>query len=238
MKSPSVCSNRRRSEMKITILSFSCLACACALLAQAPTGAIAGIARDPLGAAVAGAQVRPTSKATGFIRTAVTSEQGDFSFPALLAGEYEVSIEASGFQRMVRQVVVEAGTTTTTDFTLRVGEVTESVTVEAATPQMHYDSHAVDGVVTHAQIENLPLNGRSFLELAKLEPGVQPPSRTVSNRTLVPVLGAPGVNVGGTRFTVDGGSITSVGVGGSQLGLSQEMVQEFQISTVNFDLST
>src|SRR5262249_31898008 len=104
--------------------------------------------------------------------------------------------------------------------------------------QMHYDSYAVGGVVTHAQIENLPLNGRSFLELAKLEPGVQPPSRTVSNRTLVPVLGAPGVNVGGTRFTVDGGSITSVGVGGSQLGLSQEMVQEFQISTVNFDLST
>ena len=103
---------------------------------------------------------------------------------------------------------------------------------------MHYDSHAVSGTVTQTQIEGLPLNGRSFLDLAKLEPGAQPPSRTNSNRMLVPVLGAPGVNVGGASFTVDGGSITSVGVGGSQMGLSQEVVQEFQLSTVNFDLST
>ena len=114
----------------------------------------------------------------------------------------------------------------------------KSISVAAATPQMRYDSHAVGGVVTHQQLENLPLNGRSFLELAKLEPGVQPPSRTNGNRMLVPVLGAPGVNVGGARFTVDGGSITSVGVGGSQMSLSQEVVQEFQVSSVNFDLST
>src|SRR5712692_7983272 len=224
--------------MKTIAQSILYLACACAVVAQAPTGTIAGVARDPSGAAVAGAQVKLTSRATGFVRTAVTSEPGDFSFPALVAGEYEVSVEAAGFQRMAREAAVEAGTTTTTEFTLRVGEVTESVTVEAATPQMHYDSHAVGGVVTHGQIENLPLNGRSFLELAKLEPGVQPPTRTSANRTLVSVLGAPGTNVGGTRFTVDGGSVTSVGVGGSQMSFSQEVVQEFQVSTVNFDLST
>jgi len=152
--------------------------------------------RDPSGAAVAGAHVKLTSRAAAFVRTAATSEQGDYSFPALLAGEYEVSVEASGFQRMLRQAAVEAGTTTTTDFALRVGEVTESVTVGGATPEMHYDSHSIGGVVTHGQIENLPLNGRSFLELAKLEPGVQPPTRTNSNRTLVAVLGAPGSNVG------------------------------------------
>jgi hypothetical protein len=194
--------------------------------------------RDPAGVAVATAQVKLTSLSSGFSRGAATSGQGDYSFPALPAGEYEVSVEAPGFQRIVRQAAVEAGTTTTVDFTLRVGEVTESVTVEAATPQMHYDSNAVGGVVTHSQIEDLPLNGRSFIELAKLEPGVQPPSRTNSNRMLVPVLGAPGVNVSGTTFTVDGGSITSVGVGGVQMGLSQDVVQEFQVSTVNFDLST
>ena len=206
--------------------------------AQSPTGIIAGIARDSSGAAVGGAQVKLTARATGSARTVVSSEQGDFSFPALLAGEHEVTVEAAGFQRMVRQAAVEAGTTTTVDFTLRVGEITESVTVDGAVPQMHYDSHAVGGVVVRSQIQDLPLNGRSFLELAKLEPGVQPPTRTIANRMLVPVLGAPGVNVGGTRFTVDGGSITSVGAGGSQMSLSQEAVQEFQISTVNFDLST
>jgi hypothetical protein len=177
--------------------------------------------------------VKLTSQVDGLARTAVTSGQGDYSFPALLAGEYEVSIEASGFQRTVREVVVEAGTTTTTNFTLRVGEVTESVTVDDATPQIHYDSHTVGGVATQGQIEGLPLNGRSFLELAKLEPGVQPPTRSNANRTLVPVLGSPGVNVGGTRFTVDGDSVASIGAGGSEMGFSQEVVQEFQVSMAN-----
>jgi len=172
------------------------------VLAQAPAGSIAGVAHDPAGAAVATAQVKLTSLSSGFFRDAATSGQGDYSFPALPAGEYEVSVEAPGFQRTVRQVAVEAGTTTTVDFTLRVGEVTESVTVEAATPQMHYDSNAVGGVVTHSQIEDLPLNERSFLELAKLEPGVQAPSPTVQNRTRLPVLGAPNSNLFGALVAV------------------------------------
>jgi hypothetical protein len=187
---------------------------------------------------VSTARIKVLSTATGATRTVATSPQGDYSCPGLQAGVYEVSVEAPGFQRTVRQAIVEAGATTTTDFALRVGDVTESVTVEGATAQMHYDSNTIGNVVTQSQIEGLPLNGRSFLELAKLEPGVQPPSRTTNNRTLVPVLGAPGSNVGGTRFTVDGGSVTSVGAGGSQMGLSQEVVQEFRVSIVNPDLST
>jgi hypothetical protein len=206
--------------------------------AQAPTGSIAGVVRDASGAAVPAARIKLQSTATGLERSAAAAERGDYSFPSLLPGEYEVTVEASGFRRAVRKVAVEAGVTTTTDFAVSVGDVNESVTVDGASPQMHYDSHAVGGVVTHSQIEELPLNGRSFIELAKLEPGVQPPSRTNSNRMLVPVLGAPGVNVSGTTFTVDGGSITSVGVGGVQMGLSQDVVQEFQVSTVNFDLAT
>ena len=118
-----------------------------------------------------------------------------------------------------------------------------SVTVDGASPQIHYDSAQIGGVVTRSQVESLPLNGRSFFELAKLEPGVQPPSRASNNRTLVSVLGAPtggaGSNPGGgTRVTVDGGSIMAVGNGGAAMGFSQDVVQEFQIATVNFDLST
>ena len=82
----------KKAILFITLIGFAS--------AQAPTGTITGIARDPSGAAVSGAPVRLTSQATGFARTAVTSEQGDYSFPALLVGEYEVSIEAPGFQRM------------------------------------------------------------------------------------------------------------------------------------------
>jgi hypothetical protein len=207
--------------------------------AQTPAGTIAGVVRDPSGAVITGAQVKLVSLATGLTRAAITSEQGDYSFPALLAGEYDVSTEVQGFRRIVRQATVEAGGTTTTDLELVVGDMKDSVTVDAAVPQIHYDSHTVGGLITQSQIQDLPLNGRSFLELAKLEPGVQPPTRGTSNRTFVPALGQPVGNSGrGTRVTIDGGSIMAVGNGGSALGLSQEVVQEFQISTVSFDLST
>lgn len=104
---------------------------------------------------------------------------------------------------------------------------------------MRYDAHEVSGVVTRHQIEGLPLNGRSYLELEKLEPGAQQPTPTSNNRTLVPLLGAPAGQSGrATRVTVDGGSIMEIGNGGAAMGFSQEVVQEFQVSTGNFDLST
>jgi len=212
------------------------------IFAQAPTGSLAGAVRDPSGAAVTAAHVRVLSLATGLARTALTLPTGDYSFPSLWPGEYEVSVEATGFERIVRQATVEAGTTTATNFTLIIGDIKQSVTVEGATPEIQYDSHTVGAVVTQERIQGLPLNGRNFLELGKLEPGVQPPSPSNNNRVFVPILGGPGGNTGsggrGTRVTVDGGSIMAVGSFGSQMGFSQEVVQEFQISAANFDLST
>jgi hypothetical protein len=208
-------------------------------LAQAPTGTIAGIVRDSSGAVVSGAQVDTINTATGLARSSSTSGDGNFSLPALPAGEYRISAVSSGFQQIVRFVIVEAGGTTTADLDLRVGDRSESVTAVAASPQINFESAVIGGLTTRDQIEDLPLNGRSYLELSKLEPGVQPPVHASNNRTLVPVLGAPGGNNGrGTRVTVDGGSIMAVGNGGSAMGYSQEVVQEFQISSVNFDLST
>ena len=132
---------------------------------------------------------------------------------------------------------MEAGSTTTADFVVRVGDVAESVRVEAATPQIRFDAASVSGSISRDQIEGLPLNGRNFLELGKLEPGVQQPAAANRNRTILPVLGATAANVGGARFTVDGGSVTAMALGGSQMGFSQEGLQEFQVSTVNFDLA-
>ena len=208
-------------------------------VAQMPTGSVAGAVRDQFGAAVAAAHVKLQNAATGVIREVTTSTEGDYSFPALSTGEYEIRVEATGFRDVRRTASVEAGSTTAADFVLAVGEAKDSVTVEGASPQMNYDSQAVGGVINSRQIEELPLNGRTFLELAKLEPGVQPPARASNNRLLVTVLGAPGGQSGrGTRVTVDGGSVMAVGNGGSSMGFSQEVVQEFQISTANFDLST
>ena len=207
--------------------------------AQAPTGAVAGVVTDPAGAVMPSVRIVISNKDTGLKRTVVTTDAGDYSAPALLASVYEVTAEAPGFQRLAREAIVEAGSTTTVNLTMQVGATTESVTVEGAAPQIRYDTHEVGGVVTRSQIESLPLNGRSFLELAKLEPGAQPPTRGSNNRTFVPVLGQTMGNSGrGTRVTIDGGSIMAIGNGGSAMGFSQEVVQEFQISTVNFDLTT
>ena len=228
--------------MRIGKAALLCLTWIGVASAQTPTGSVIGVVRDPSGAAIAAANVKVLSISTGLARTIATSATGDYGIPVLPAGQYEVSVEASGFQRAVRQAAVEAGEATTADFKLTLGDVKDSVTVDDATPQMQYDSHTVGGVVTQAQIQDIPLNGRSFLELAKLEPGTQPPSPSNNNRVFVPVLGAPGGNTGsggrGTRVTVDGGSIMAVGSFGSQMGFSQEVVQEFQISAADFDLST
>jgi hypothetical protein len=222
-----------------TVLAVQFILCAL-LEAQAPTGTIAGRVSDPTGAAIPRIRVVISNKEEGFERSAEASAEGEYSAPALEVGNYEVTVEAPGFKRLLRAAVVEAGGTTKVDLVLSLGPSSESITVDGATPQMRYDSYDISGVTTESQIDGLPLNGRDFLELAKLEPGALQATRGSNNRTFVPLLSTPagGNNGRGTRVTLDGGSVMQIGNGGTAMGFSQEVVQEFQASTVNFDLST
>jgi hypothetical protein len=208
---------------------------------QSPNGGISGIVTDSSGAALAGARVCITNRDTSQVRGVITSTTGMYNAWALPPASYTVSAEFPGFKRMERAARVEAGTTTTVDLALEVGQMRDTVTVSGVVPLIRRDHHQISGVVTHDQIESLPLNGRNFLELAKLEPGVTSPIRGAFNRTFVPSLGA-GVQtiprIGFTRTTVDGASIHPPGTIGSSFQVSQEVVQEFQMSTVNFDLTT
>jgi hypothetical protein len=209
--------------------------------AQVPTGTLAGVVTDPAGARVAGARIDIINRSSGLTRALITSTEGEYSVPALAPGSYQLTLEAVGFRRLEAAASVEAGTTTTVDMELQVGELTEKVTINDAAPLMRYDHHQVSGLVSRAQIENLPLNGRNFLELAKLEPGGTNSSRAPYNRTIVPTLGsgfqgAP--RIGYTRVSMDGASIMALSVPGAALNASQDVVQEFQISTVNMDLAT
>ena len=228
-----------KHRVLIAVLLARVFAIECSV-AQVPSGAIAGRILDSTGAALEGARVQVTNKETGLTREVLTSMEGDYSVPALLPGIYQIAVEVPGFRRLVQEAIIEAGRSTVLDLTLQVGAVGETVMVHAMPPQMRYDSYEISGVVTRTQVQALPLNGRSFLELAKLEPGAQQAVRGSNNRTFVPLLGAPTSNNNGakTRVTVDGGSIMEIGNGGSAMGFSQELVQEFQVSTVNFDLST
>ncbi len=207
--------------------------------AQAPSGILAGRVLDPTGAAVSGARVGVVDRNTGVRRVVVTAERGDYCAPSLQAATYQIEVEASGFRRRTFEAVVEAGTTTTADVVLQLSSTSEAITVSAEPPLIPYAAFDVSSVVTGPQIEAIPLNGRSYLELSKLEPGAQAPVRASNNRTLVPVLGAPAGQSGrATRVTVDSGSIMEVGNGGAAMGFSQGVVQEFELSSANFDLST
>jgi hypothetical protein len=205
---------------------------------QAPTGMIAGTVMDESGGVVAGASVVVTNKATGLKRELTTNASGAFSAPALPAGTYEVRGQMAGFRQLVREAEVLTGSTTTVDLQMALGQVTEVVTVDGTAAQIDYESHQVDGVIQRTQIENLPLNGRSFLQLAFLEPGVG-----VGTQSLAQYNAQFGVSVLGgsssmTAITVDGGNVRNAINGGTAQNFSQEVVEEFQVSSVNFDLST
>jgi hypothetical protein len=207
-------------------------------LAQAPVGDISGTVYDESGAVIPNAQVTITNKETGLLRNLTSNAAGVFSASALPAGQYEVRVEVSGFRTEVRDATVAVGGLTTSDMHLQVGASKDIVTVEAVTPQIEYESHAIEGVVNRQQIENLPLNGRSFLQLAMLEPGVTVSANSLGqyNRAFdVSILGADSDL---TRITVDGATVRDSVTGGTQQNFSQEIVQEFQVSSVNFDLST
>lgn len=207
-------------------------------MAQQPVGFIIGTVTDASGAVVPGASVAVTQIETGLKRNMAADATGSFSFAALAVGRYEVRVESKGFRTTVREATVETGGSTTVDISLEVGQTTDVVTVEAASAQVATDSFKIDGVVTRQQIQDLPLNGRSFMQLAFLEPGVSVSAGSTSqynSQFNVSILGGAS-NM--AAITVDGGNVRDPIDGNSGTNFSQEIVQEFQLSSVNFDLST
>src|SRR5690348_8371494 len=210
-----------------------------AVMAQTPTGTISGSVTDESGAVVPNATVTVTNKTTGFTRTMTTNAEGLFSAPALQAGDYEVRVEMQGFRTLVRPATVQAGDTTSVTLPMQVGGTKDVVTVEGVAPQINYESHSLDGVISRQKIEGLPLNGRSFMQLASIEPGVTVSAGTTSQyNTLVNVSVLGGAS-GLTAISVDGGPLKDdIEGAGTSMNFSQEVVQEFQLSSLNFDLST
>ncbi len=220
-------------KLVVTALCF-----AIATFAQAPVGAIAGTVTDESGAVVADAGVSVANLETGLKREVKSGTEGQFSVPALPAGRYEVRTQLSGFRQTIREAIVVVGSTTTVDIRLQVGAVTESVTVDAATAQLAFDSHKIDGVIGRTQIEALPLNGRSFLQLAFLEPGVGVGTQSLAQYNAQFSVSVLGGSSGKTAITVDGGNVRNPLEGNTAQNFSQEVVEEFQITSANFDLST
>ena len=152
--------------------------------AQASGGTLAGLITDASGARAGGAAVAVRNVGTGQVRRLVTNDDGLYVAPGLQPGAYVVSVELTGFRPVERPAVVLVGTTTVVDFGLEIADRVEVVRVTSAPPILGGDTHQVAGVVTRARMQTIPLNGRDFTELAKLEPGVTPPCAS-ARRALV-----------------------------------------------------
>ena len=214
-----------------------------AVSAQHIRGALEGTVNDPSGAVIAGAKVTLQNQATGADFSASTNSSGYFNFQNLEAGLYTISVEQSGFRKFVaKDVNVKVGSVTPLTIAMEVGRTEQVVEVTATSTEATVDTSrsTVDGVIDARTIQNLPLNGRNFLDLAQLEPGVQVRDGGDFDPTKNQFAG---VSVGGrsgrsTRIQVDGVDITDETVGTTTTNVSNESIQEFQISRSSLDPST
>ena len=210
--------------------------------AQAPVGSISGVVKDPSAAVMAGVTVRAISISDAGERTVTTNDQGFFLISTLLPGYYKIIIEATGFSNYeVQRVGVEVGQIARVDATMSLGVDVISIEVAgSAVATVDTQQSMVGGIVSARQIAELPLNGRNYLELARLEPGVE----INEGRAFDPTKARyTGVSIGGrpgreTRITIDGIDAVDEHVGTTTLNLTQESIQEFQISTSSSDAST
>lgn len=210
-------------------------------LAQNATGAIKGTVKDQNDAVVTSATITATNKATGASRKLKAGSEGNFVFENLLPGAYEVKAEADGFKTQTQTVSVEVGNTRVSDFSMDVGTTSEVVDVTLDAPIINTTDTVVGGVINRERVEHLPLNGRSFLSIALLEPGVNVTynansgAENPNNFFQISVGSAPQQM---TLISVDGARVNDRITGGTSQNFFAEMVQEFQISTLGFDLSS
>jgi carboxypeptidase family protein len=203
------------------------------------TGSIVGTVTDPSGAVIEGARVEITNTGTGVPVTLTTNSAGAYNSGALSPGQYRVQISITGFSTVSQVVTVLVGNTSTANAKLQVGQESQVIEVQAAAVAVNTEQAEVQGVVNSAQIENLPLGGRNFLDLAQLEPGVQIQDGQNFDPTKA---GYSSISFGGrfgrtARINVDGVDVSDETVGTTTQDIPASAIDEFQLSQSSLDLS-
>ena len=207
-------------------------------VAQVTTAAINGSLRDSTGAAVEGASVTVRNDDTGYTRTVQSGSDGSFQAPLLPLGPYTITAEKTGFSRYVqRGVRLELNQNARLDITLTVGNVQETVTVQAAAPIVDTAGSSAGVVVEERTIKELPLNGRNPIQLAALTPGVA----TLSAPTILTWTGRTGgqLTVHGSRanengYLLDGGYFTGSYQQNGMNYPAPDALEEFKLITNSF----
>lgn len=220
-----------------------------AALGQSPNGTISGLVLDPSGRTIAGADILVVNDATGVKYPGSTNGEGIYAVPNLPPGPYRIQVSRIGFKTLIKpDVVLNVQSAVAINFTLPVGAVSETLTVEAGAPLVNTESATVSTVVDRQFAENLPLNGRSFQTLIDLSPGVVLTvssgfdagqfsingQRAASNYWMVDGVSA---NIGVGSFGGNGlagalGSFTAQG--GTNSMVSVDAMQEFRIQTSTY----
>jgi hypothetical protein len=212
---------------------LSCVAAALILscaTAMAQEGSILGTVADDTKAMLPGATVTATSLATGRTLSAISNDRGEYRIPGVPAGRYKIQAELSGFSTViVPDFELLVGQNRTVPFTLQVATLQESVTVTGEAPLVDTRSAAVTGNVDRRQMEELPLQGRNWMELSMMVKGIT--ANHVDNQ--------PGVRDRQFQLNLDGQEITQqvAGSGFGQPKFSREAIAEFQVITNLFDIT-
>jgi hypothetical protein len=213
----------RKLLLVLSSVTFAVLAHA----QSANTADLIGTVRDSSGAAVPQAEIVVINQATGAIRASATQETGFYRIPSLPAGDYRVKASAKGFADATQPVALHIGQVVTVDLTLSVAAQAAEVSVSASTGLVEPERATVGALVNTREIDNLPINGRNFLNFALTVPGVT--AQQTSGQ-------GSGISINGQRgrsnsIVIDGADNNGQLNGNVRLTISQEAVQEFQVVT-------
>ena len=202
-------------------------------VAQTTTSTIEGVIKDSQGSVVSGAQVVVKSEALGIERTATSDADGYYRVTALPAGNYSLTISHTGFAtRTFENIELTLNRTLKVDIPLEVGAVQEQVDVIESAQLLNPTSASTGATITPQQIREMPTNGRNYLDLMQLVPGVVISRRSdVGSDNATPVLGE---RSGNNNFLIDGQPNKDTFTGGAASQFNQETIAEFQVLTAGF----
>lgn len=203
----------------------------------ASTGTILGHVADAAGASIVGAKVTILNTATGIDSVVTTNESGEYTVPGLQPGSYKVTIEAQGFGSSISNVGLVVAQQERVDAALKLGGATETVTVESSGgAQLDTDTSAIAQLVSEKQVNQLPLNGRNFLNLLFIGAGAV---QTVGEQGQMRGGEGNAISISGGRpesnnYTLDGMVNTDTALNTPAVILSQDAIQEFKVQSETY----